>query len=169
MNRRILGIELRRSVALWIGAIVMLVALGMFYLFSAPWTKGTVAWTEQLPATSHWVRFMLVFLWPLAIGAGALQGLRDDRSHMTELLTSTSRPALHRVAATGLVIGVVLAVAYLLLVTVGGAQALAGGGYFSLKWLPATLVGVLALVAGAWFGMGVGRAFPSPLVPPLVS
>ncbi|MCS7477428.1 hypothetical protein ACFFQW_22040 [Umezawaea endophytica] len=168
MNRRILGVELRRSVALWISAIVVLVALGMFYLFSAPWTKGTVAWTEQLTTTSHWVRFMLVFLWPLAIGAGAIQGLRDHRSGMTELLGSTPRPALHRVAQTGFAIGLALTLAYAVLFAFGGVQAVAGGGYVSFSWLPATLVGVLGLVAGAWFGMGVSRAIPSPLVPPLL-
>lgn len=168
MNRRILGIELRRSVAPWISAIVLLVALGMFQLLSGPWTKGTVAWTEQLPATSHWVRFMMVFLWPLAIGAGALQGLRDHRSGMTELLGSTPRPALHRAAGTGFAVGLLLTVAYVVLLAAGGVQAVAGGGYLSSAWLPATLVGVLALVAGAWFGMGVARTIPSPLVPPLM-
>jgi hypothetical protein len=169
VNRRILGIELRRSVAPWISAIVLLVALGMFSLLSGPWTKGTTAWTEQLPATSHWVRFMMEFLWPLAIGAGALQGLRDHRSGMSELLTSTPRPALHRAAGTAGAIGLLLTVAYLLLIVIGGAQAVAGNGYLTFTWLPATLVGVLGLAAGAWFGMGVGRAFPSPLVPPLLT
>ena len=169
MNRRILGIELRRSVAPWISALVLLVALGMLHFSGAPWTKGTVAWTQQLAATSHWTRFMLVFLWPLAIGAGALQGLRDHRSGMIELLSSTPRRALHRVAGTGLAIGLLLTVAYLLLLVFGGVQAIAGDGYVAFAWVPNALVGVLGLLAGAWFGMGMGRAFPSPLVPPLLS
>ncbi|HEX6346458.1 hypothetical protein [Umezawaea sp.] len=169
MNRRILGVELRRSVAPWISALVLLLTLGLFYLLSAPWTKGSVAWDEQLYATTRWLRFMLVFLWPLAVGAGALQGLRDHRSRMVELLTSTPRPALHRTAGTAGAIGLLLATAYLLLTAIGGVQALAGDGYLSATWVPTALVGVLGLVAGAWLGLGIGRTIPSPLVPPLLS
>lgn len=169
MTRRILGIEVRRSVAPWISGLLLLIALGMLHLSGAPWTKGPVAWTEQLAATSHWTRFTLVFLWPLAIGAGALQGRRDHRSGMAELLSSTPRPALHRAAGTGLALALLLVLTYLALFVFGGVQALAGDGYLGFAWVPNALVGVLGLVAGAWFGLGIGRAFPARLVPPLLS
>jgi hypothetical protein len=45
----------------------------------------------------------------------------------------------------------------------------ANGAFFHLSWLPIVLVGALALVAGAWFGLGVARAVPSPLTPPVLA
>ncbi|MGI5456474.1 hypothetical protein ACQEWB_25580 [Streptomyces sp. CA-249302] len=166
MNVRVLRIELRRSVAPWAGAVVLTGALAFLYLVNGAWGRGTTAWTAQWTSLALWTRALLFYLWPLAVGLGALQGLRDHRSRMSELLTSTPRPAWHRAAASAGTTATTLASAFALLVLVGGVQVLANTAYTHLGWLPISLVGALFLVAGAVLGMGIGRALPSALTPP---
>lgn len=170
VNVRVLRIESRRSVAPWAGAVVLTTAPAFLYLLSGPWWKGTALWTAQWTSMALWTRFLLVFLWPLVVGLGALQGLRDHRSGMSELLTSTPRPAWHRAATLAGTTAITVTSAFGLLVLQGAAQVmLADTEYTHLGWLPISLVGALALVAGAVLGMGVGRALPSPLTPPALA
>ncbi len=169
MNVRVLRIELRRSVAPWAGAVVLATALAFLYLLSGPWWKGTALWTAQWTSMALWTRVLLVFLWPLVVGLGALQGLRDHRSKMSELLTSTPRPAWHRAAPLAGPTAITLTSAFAFLVLQGAVQVLADTAYTHLGWLPISLVGALALVAGAVLGMGMGRALPSPLTPPALA
>ena len=166
MNARILRIELKRSVAPWAGAVVLTTALGFLYLLNAAWWRGTTAWTAQWTPMAMWTRALLFYLWPVAVGLGALQGLRDHRSKMSELLTSTPRPARHRAAALAGTTAFTLASAFGLLVLVGAVQVIANTEYTHLGWLPISLVGGLFLIAGAVLGMGAGRALPSVLTPP---
>ncbi|MEU0689985.1 hypothetical protein [Streptomyces uncialis] len=170
MNLRIVRIELRRSVALWAAAVVLAAALAFLHLVPGPWSKGSAQWTAQWTSMAMWTRHLLVFLWPLAVGLGALQGLRDRRSKMSELLISTPRPALHRAGATAGTTAFALASAFALLVLLGAVRVLAGDtSYTHLGWLPVSLVGALALGAGAALGMGVARALPSVLTPPALA
>ncbi|MET1072327.1 MAG: hypothetical protein ABWY11_06730, partial [Umezawaea sp.] len=169
MNRRILGIELRRSVAPWAGVLVVVVALGFLYSLSGPWSHGAEVWTEQWTNAAGWGRFLLNVLWPLVVGAGALQGLRDHRSGVGELLSSTPRPVLHRALKTLGATAITVAAGYLLVFVVAAVQVVANEGYFHLGWVPTVLVGVLGVVAGAWLGIGVGRTLPSALTPPLLA
>ncbi|MET9964743.1 hypothetical protein ABZZ80_02115 [Streptomyces sp. NPDC006356] len=169
MNVRVLRIELRRSVAPWAGVVVLAAALAFLYLLSGPWWKGTAMWTAQWTSMALWTRSQLLFLWPLAVGLGALQGLRDHRSNISELLTSTPRPAWHRAATLAGTTALTLASAFTLFVLQGAVQVSAGTGYTHLGWLPISLVGALSLVAGAVLGMGIGRALPSPLIPPALA
>ncbi|MGY5050477.1 hypothetical protein ACWDE0_33530 [Streptomyces sp. 900105755] len=169
MNIRVLGIELRRSVAPWAGPVVLTPALAFLYLIPGSWWSGTTAWTAQWTSMALWTRSVLFYLWPLAVGLGALQGLRDQRSKMSELLTTTSRPARHRAAMLAGATGITLASAFALLVLVGGVQVLANTEYMHLGWLPISLVGAFSLVAGAVLGMGAGRALPSVLTPPALA
>ncbi|MGA5139957.1 hypothetical protein [Streptomyces azureus] len=169
MNVRVLRIELRRSVAPWAGVVVLTSALAFLYLVDAEWWRGTTAWTAQWTPLAMWTRSLLFYLWPLAVGLGALQGLRDHRSKMSELLTSTPRPAWHRAATLAGTTAITLASAFALLVLVGGVQVLADTEYTHLGWLPVSLVGALFLVAGAVLGMGAGRALPSALTPPALA
>ncbi|KFG01755.1 membrane protein [Streptomyces scabiei] len=168
MNVRVLRIELRRSVAPWAGAVALATALAFLYLLSGPWWKGATLWTTQWTSMALWTRFLLVFLWPLAMALGALQGLRDHRSRISELLTSTPRPARHRAATTAGAMAITLTAAFTLLVLLGAVQVI-GAGYTHLGWLPISLVGGLALVAGAFLGMGLARELPSPLTPPALA
>lgn len=170
MNSRILRTELRRSVAPWAGAAVLVASLAFLHLISGPWGKGTALWTAQWTSMALWTRHLLIFLWPLAVGLGALQGLRDHRSKMSELLTSTPRPARHRAAVLAGTTAFTLVSAFALLVLLGAVRVLAGGAsYGHLGWLPVSLVGALALAAGAALGMGVARTLPSVLTPPVLA
>ncbi|WP_217242865.1 hypothetical protein [Streptomyces sp. AC555_RSS877] len=169
MNVRVLHIELRRSVAPWAGVVVLTSALAFLYLLDAEWWRGTTAWTAQWTPLAMWTRSLLFYLWPLAVGLGALQGLRDHRSKMSDLLTSTPRPAWHRAATLAGTTAITLASAFALLVLAGGVQVFANSGYTHLGWLPVSLVGALFLVAGAVLGMGAGRALPSALTPPALA
>ncbi|RDG38901.1 hypothetical protein DVH02_06560, partial [Streptomyces corynorhini] len=170
MNIPILRTELRRSVAPWAGAVVPAVALAFLYLISGPWWHGASQWTVQWTPMALWTRSLLVILWPVAIGLGALQGLRDHRSKITELLTSTPRPARHRAAVLAGMTALTLASGYALLVLVGAVQVFTGPtAYTHLAWLPISLVAALALGAGAALGMGIGRALPSVLTPPMLT
>lgn len=169
MNVRVLRIELKRSIAPWAGAVVLTSALAFLYLVNAAWWRGTTARTAQWTSMALWTRALLAYLWPLAVGLGALQGLRDHRSKVSELLTTTSRPAWHRAATLAGTTAITLASAFALLVLVGAVQVLPNTEYTHLGWLPISLVGALALVAGAVLGMGAGRALPSALTPPALA
>ncbi|MFJ7276253.1 hypothetical protein [Kitasatospora sp. NPDC098663] len=167
MNRRVLRTELRRSAAPWAGLVVLGGSLAVFLPFDAFWWHGTAGWTAQWTTMAMWTRSLLAYWWPFVIGIGAVYGLRESRSRMTELLSTTPLPAWRRAALPAGAIGLAAAVGFGLLVLVGGAQVAAGPTtYASLGWLPISLVAALALVAGAVFGMGVARALPSTLTPP---
>ncbi|WP_405812890.1 hypothetical protein OG241_01010 [Streptomyces sp. NBC_01390] len=169
MNTGVLRIELKRSVAPWAGALVLTTALAFLYLVIGSWWQGTTAWTAQWTSMALVTRSMLFYLWPLAVGLGALQGLRDHRSKMSELLTSTPRPPWHRAATSAGTTAITLSSAFALLVLVGAVQVLPSTEYTHLGWLPISLVGALFLVAGAVLGMGAGRALPSVLTPPALA
>jgi hypothetical protein len=164
---RILGIELKRTTALVVGVLIVLLTVGM--LSWGPSTKVSTAWTRQWTTMAEWIRFMLLFSWPLTLGAGALQGLRDRRSGVDELFASTPRPRAQRVGWTlgALAFGVVAG--YSVVFAVGAVQVSSATDYFHWGWLPVLLVGALSLVAAAWLGVGLGRLVPSPLVPPVVA
>ncbi|MFI9273437.1 hypothetical protein ACIGXM_22360 [Kitasatospora sp. NPDC052896] len=170
MNGRVLGIELKRSIAPWPGLVVLGGSLAVLFLIDGIWWQGDTGWTAQWTSMALWTRYLLGFWWPLVVGLGAVYGLRDSRSRMAELLTTTPLPAWRRAALPAGATALVLASGFGLLVLVGGVQvALGATTYTSLGWLPISLVAALALVAGAVFGMGVARALPSVLTPPTLT
>ncbi|OXM65235.1 hypothetical protein CF165_23105 [Amycolatopsis vastitatis] len=165
----ILRTELRRSIAPWAGLAVVAVALGFLFLLSGPWWKTPAPWTAQATTAALWVRFLLVFLWPIVVGAGAIQGMRDSRSGMTELLATTSRPGRHRAAKLAGAVGGLSAAGFLLVFAVGAVEVLVHGGLFSAGFVPVVGVGLLAVVAGSWLGLAVGRLLPHPLTAPALA
>ncbi|MGC0314969.1 hypothetical protein [Kitasatospora acidiphila] len=170
MNGRVLHIELKRSVAPWPGVVVLGGSLAVLCLIDGIWWKGTAGWTAQWTSMALWTRYLLGFWWPLVVGMGAVYGLRDSRSRMAELLTTTPLPAWRRAALPAGAMALVLASGFGLLVLVGGVQVSLGATtYTSPGWLPISLVAALALVAAAVFGMGVARALPSVLTPPALT
>ncbi|MFE4370069.1 hypothetical protein ACFRMN_17890 [Streptomyces sp. NPDC056835] len=166
---RILRIELRRSAAPLAGFLLLLVAFAFLQLVGGPWWEGAENWTEQWTSTAWWQRFTMVLLWPLAVTAGAVQGIRDRRSGTSELLSTTPRPGWHRATTIAGALALTLTAAYVLVFLYGGVRVLVNDGYVHLGWLPVLAVGALALVAGALLGMGVARAVPSALTPPLLA
>lgn len=169
MNTRVLRIELRRTIAPWAALACLVVALGFLYSFSGPWSKEPVAWDENWTHAAAWSRYLLAFLWPIAIGAGIIQGMRDSRSGMVELLTTMARPGSHRAAKLAVAMASLLALSYLVVFAVGAVQAIVNGGFFSFGWLPLVVVGVLAMITGAWIGLGLGKLLPHPLTAPAVA
>ncbi len=162
----IFRIELRRSIAPWAGLAVVVFALGFLFLLTGPWWKAPAAWTANTTTTALWLRFLLQFLWPVVVGAGAIQGMRDSRSGMTELLATTPRPGWHRAIRLAGAVGGLTALGYLVVFGVGVAEVLAHDGFFSATFVPVVGVGVLAVVAGNWLGLAVGRLLPHPLTAP---
>jgi len=165
----ILRTELRRSIAPWAGLALLVVALGFLFLLSGPWWKVPAPWTGNTTTTALWLRFLLVFLWPIAVGAGAIQGMRDSRSGMVELLSTTSRPGWHRAIRLAAAVGALSALGFLLVFGVGLAEVLGHGGFVSASFLPVVLVGLLAVVAGSWVGLAIGRLLPHPLTAPALA
>ncbi|MFJ9032189.1 hypothetical protein ACIRQP_27410 [Streptomyces sp. NPDC102274] len=166
---RILRIELRRSAAPLAGVLLLVVALALLQLVGGPWWKGAESWTQQWTSTAWWARFAIVLLWPLAVTAGAVHGIRDRRSGTSELIATTPRPAWHRATTTAGAFALTLTAAYALVFLYGGVRVLGNDGYVHLGWLPILAVGALALVAGALLGMGVARTVPSALTPPVLA
>ncbi|MEV7776233.1 hypothetical protein [Kitasatospora sp. NPDC086791] len=167
MNGLVLRIELRRSAAPWVGIIVLGGSLAVFCPFDAVWWRGTAGWTAQWTSMAMWTRCLLAFWWPVSVGIGAVYGMREPRSRMAELLTSTPLPAWRRAAVPAGALALATVSGFGLLVLVGGVQvALGRTTYAPLGWLPISLVGALALAAGAVFGMGVARTLPHVLTPP---
>lgn len=165
----ILRIELRRSIAPWAGLALAVVALGFLFLMSGPWWKLPAPWTGHTTTAAMWIRFLLVFLWPIVVGAGAIQGMRDSRSGMVELLTTSSRPGWHRAAKLAGAVGALSALGFLLVFVVGLVEVLAHGGFVSVSFLPVIVVGMLGVVAGSWLGLAIGRLLPHPLTAPALA
>lgn len=161
---RALRVELRRSAALLLGVAVLAIALVVLRM--GPPSKGSVAWTRQWTSLAEWGRFPLLFAWPVVLGAGALQGLRDRRSGVEELFASTPRPRAHRVLALLGALAIGLVAGYLVVLAIGAVQV---SGYWHWSWLPVVLVGLVALVAAAWLGTGLARLAPTPLTPPVLA
>lgn len=169
MRGRILGIELRRSSALPVGLLFVVASMALLYLLSGPWGKGNTPWTSEWTASAMWQRNLLLYSWPFVLGAGAVQGLRDHRSGVGELMASVPRPRWHRVGVLCAAVGIGLGSGALLTFLVGAVQVLFHGAYFSFAWLPILLVGLLALVASFWAGMAVASLAPYLLTPPLMT
>ncbi|WP_310887634.1 hypothetical protein [Streptomyces shenzhenensis] len=166
---RILRIELKRSIAPWAGVAAFTMSLAVMYLVMEKDFLTTTGWTNQWTSMALETRAPLYFVWPLAAGLGARQGLRDHRSGATELLISTPRPTSHRAAVLSAATAITLAAAFTAVVLVGGVQVLTNTSYTHLGWVPISLVGALTVVSGAVLGMGVGRTLPFVLTPPAVA
>jgi hypothetical protein len=164
-----LVIELRRSSAVAAGGLVAVLTLLLFFSMTGPWIHGSGAWDLQWNGLATWQRYMLVYGWPLVLGGGALLGLRDKRSKISELLSTTPHPATLRVLPQAGALALAMAVGYVVVFVVGAVQVIANDGLFTFSWLPTFLVGLLAMVGSALLGLGLGRALPSALTPPVVA
>lgn len=166
MSMRILGIELRRSSAVVVGALIA--ALGTAGLGSLLLSRQGELWDVQWTMLAAFQRIMLVLLWPLALGGGAWQARRDRRSGMEELLVTTSLPTWRRTLPTAVALALCLILGYVVTLAAGALRVAGRTDYLSGDWLPVTVVGALALVAAGWLGMGIGRLMPSAYTPPVL-
>lgn len=165
----IFRIELRRSIAPWAGLAMVAVALAFLFLLTGPWWHDPAPWQGQTTTTALWVRYMLMFLWPIALGAGALQGMRDSRSGATELLSTMPRPPWQRAVRLAGAVGLLAALGFVLSFVAGVVEVVAHDGLFSWQFVPVIAVGVVAMVAGTSLGLAVGRLLPHPLTAPALA
>jgi hypothetical protein len=165
----ILRTELRRSAAPVLGIGFLAVSLGLVYSLTGPWTHGTAPWDKEWTGLAQWTRYLALFLWPLVLGAGAWQGLRDRRSGVTELFATTPKSTWRRLLPTAGALAIALTAAYVVLLAVGGVQVAAAASYFHLRWVPVAGVMVLALTGAALLGFGIGRLLPSLVTPPVLA
>jgi hypothetical protein len=157
---RILSIELRRSVA--ISAAALIAATGAFVLFAS--NPPYRAWIELAIVQ----REIMSLIWPLAVGVGAWQALRDRRSRVEELLTSTPRPRRWRVLPLAAATAIAAVTAYLVMFAVGVGHLRNPEAYFPIGAVPLVVVGALALVAAVVLGLAIGTLIPSVLTPPIL-
>lgn len=160
MAARILRIELRRSVALWAGLVIA--AVGVFVLFAS--NEPYPSWM-QLVVTQ---RDIMQLTWPLALGAGAWQGIRERRSRVEELLTTVARPRWQRVMPVAGAMAVGAVAAYVVMLSGAAGHLRHVNGYFPVGAIALIALGALAMVAAVWFGLALGALLPSPLTAPML-
>ncbi|MGK5682895.1 hypothetical protein [Actinoplanes sp. URMC 104] len=159
---RIFAIELRRSNALTLAALLVVASAALFAL------SGNLRWSEWLMfAYVH--ASSLFLLLPLALAGGAVLGRRERRTRADELVAGTARPRLQRVLPGMLALAAAAGVAYLLVFAAGAVLLLTTGSYASAVTVLWPLSGMLVLAGGAWLGVAAGRAWSSLVVPPLVA
>jgi hypothetical protein len=161
MGARVLRIELRRSVALW--AALVIAAVGVFVLFASNEPYGS--WMQLV----IFQRDILQLTWPLALAAGAWQGIRERRSRIEELLATTPRPRWQRVLPVATAMAIAAVAAYLVMLAGAAAHLRHLDGYFSLGTIPLIALGSLAMVGAVWLGLAIGRLLPSPLTAPMLA
>ncbi|PWK81343.1 hypothetical protein C8D88_118111 [Lentzea atacamensis] len=157
-----LRIELRRSTALWAGLLVLVSSTGMLLLTAA----GT-SWQGNSTSAVLELRPPLAYVWALVVGLAVLQGMRDGRSGVTELFSSTSRPGWVRLGTLASAVAGVVAVATGLLCVGLVAVVAISGGFVSIGFVPLMVTVVLALASSVMLGIAVGRLLPHPLTVPV--
>ncbi|UKD52209.1 hypothetical protein L3Q65_30370 [Amycolatopsis sp. FU40] len=162
-------IELRRTIAPWVPVVVLVVGLGFLLFSRGPWGHGSAAWDATWLTAVRWSRYLLVLLWPIIVGAAAIQGMRDARAGVGELFQSTPRPAGQRARTLAFAVGLAAVVGYLVLVAAGVGQVVADGGMVTSAWVMQLLLGVLSVVAGVALGLGLGRLLPYPITAPALT
>lgn len=150
---RILGIELRRSAAVWVGLLVLAVGAALLLTYTQ---NFAARWMQLAFAT----RVMLFVMWPLALAGGAWMGRRDRASRVGELFATAARPRWQRVLPTAVAVGLAVAVGYVVLLVVGAGFVLPTAEHFPGGVVAVVAAGAVSLVAAAWLGLAAGRALP---------
>lgn len=160
--RRMARTELLRSGAKVAGVLFVLAGLGLQGLTVRAWGG---LWTTL--ALNQ--RGLLYLLLPMAVGLGALQGRRERRSLVAELVSSTARPRWQQIMPVSVVMALTVVVAYLLVFAICTIWVAGSATYFNPVVIPIVLIGALAMVAAVWLGLAVGRVAPSLFVPPAMA
>jgi hypothetical protein len=161
MGARILRIELRQSVALW--AALVIAATGLFVLFASNEPYGS--WMQLVIVS----RDIMQLTWPLALAAGAWQAMRERRSRVEELVSTTPRPRWQRVLPVATAMAIAAVAAYLVMLAGAASHVRHVDGYFPLGAIPLIALGALAMVGAVWLGQAVGALLPSPLTAPMLA
>jgi hypothetical protein len=167
-RRSVLRTELRLSVGPGIAAITVVLALSLqlWLGYSDPDGKTEPVQIIYLTGMQHYYHSLL---WPLVLGAGALQGIRDRRFGVLELVNTTSLPNDRRTLPTAAAVTLWLTAAYLVVILVEVVDLAGKSSYLNSYWMREELLGILALDTAGLLGMGLGRLAPSRLTPPLAT
>ena len=151
---RALAIDLRRSAAVGVGLIVLLLGLAAMYLLIGP-----DAWSSRWSPLATTLRTALAFTWPLTLAGGAWLTDRDRRGRVGELFTSTAPARLATRRVTGHRAELTVTVAYLL--TVAACLPLVAGSatYFNPAAIAVIATGLPLLLAAGLLGMGLGAVY----------
>lgn len=155
---RILLIHLRRSAP---GAALTVLLAGMVaqHLDFEFWSDGWMPLAIDQ-------RSLLMFVWPLALAAGAWQARREHRARVHELVESTARPRRLRVLPVLSALALAISAAYVGTSLSAAPRLLDLTSYFPAATLSVIAVGALSVVAAAWLGMALGRLLPSAVTAP---
>ncbi|MEE1670571.1 hypothetical protein RCR19_34510 [Streptomyces sp. WAC07094] len=104
---RILGIELRRSVAPGGALLIAVAGTSVLHATAGRWSTG---WT----ALAMTQREYLAVMSPLAMAAGAWQSYREHRANVAELFACVPRPRPQHMMPILVTTGLAVLVAYLL-------------------------------------------------------
>lgn len=162
MSMRLLTIETRRNIGLWVFPIAAGVAVKLAYDF--------LHFTDVLiwATSSRVVRDALLVLGPFAAGAAAWVAGRESRRALGDLLATTPRPELQRRLVAWAATALWALLAYLAV----GAFVVADSSLHPAWGTPTLwpmLAGLLAVVAHAALGYAFGYALRSRFTAPLVA
>jgi hypothetical protein len=159
---RLLRLELRRNVMLWMLPIVV----ALFWLITyRPAMAYPPLWNARAMAMQ--TSALAVFV-PTVVGAAAWLGSREARYGMTDLLSGAPRPRWVRQLATWAATTCWALVAYLGCVAVVYAVTARQGAWGGPLWWPAA-VGAASLPAFTALGFAAGSLRPSRFTTPLVA
>lgn len=161
MTGRFLFVELRRTGALWFGVGLAVAAAWL--------TADPERWDGAWMATVLAHHAGLDLIWPVAFAAGAWQGRRDRVAGLDDLIATTARPGLARVAPQAVLVAGCLAGGYVGGLLDGLGRALLAATYHPPGWYGPLLVGALSVAAAGLLGLGIGRLLPSRLTAPLLA
>lgn len=167
LAREVAGIELRRTGAAWIVAMLSLTGVALLVAKQPPFQQYN-NWSSTWADAAGWLSVAGLVLGPLVGTAAAWVAGRERRGRLEELVATTPRPAASRLLATwaGVVAGVsggYLAYAAVVTAAIAPAVSYAGGRWEAAWWL----VG-LGWVSCAGIGYVAGRLVPGRLVAPAV-
>ncbi|GAA5039364.1 hypothetical protein [Actinopolymorpha pittospori] len=159
---RLLRLELRRNVMLWMLPIVV----ALFWLITyRPAMAYPPMWNVR--AMTMQTTAVAVFV-PIVVGASGWLGSREARHGMTDLLSGASRPRWARQLATWAATTCWALVAYLGCVAVLYVVTARQGAWGGPLWWPVA-VGAASLPAFSALGFAAGALRPSRFTAPLVA
>ncbi|HEV7215005.1 MAG TPA: hypothetical protein VGP33_07745, partial [Chloroflexota bacterium] len=162
MNPRLLRLELRRSLAVWL--VLPLVAIGYGLVPAGNLPATAMSWANM----SGSVPYALIVAGPLLAGLAAWAAGRERRRGLDDLLASTPRPAWSRQLPLWAAVTLWTMLAYLLFAIAVVVITLHDAVWGS-PFLSPMIVGLLALPAEGAVGFALGRHIPSRFAAPLVA
>ena len=158
---RLFAIESRRTFALW---LVPVIVAASWLIVSNSIMTGIALWVD----TSVAVQNSVIFAGPMIAAAAAWMAGREKRRSMSELLTTTPRPAIARDLASWSATACAGTLAYGLIFLYVAVMTMTKATWDSPYWGP-IIIGSLAMIAHAATGYAFGRYIPSRYTAPVLA